>query len=150
MKRPILIIMAVIALLFATGCQTVERGPTILEDMAEHGRWYVVAREAAFEGSSAYLQEAPYRLNRFERVEGHLSLILAADRIDMDLIVRTLSQLPIRELESDNARFWLEQGNLLARMAGDPGIAAEDLPLREIVQGIRDGINMAVSARYAQ
>ena len=138
------------ALVVATGCNTLERGPTIIEDMAEHGSWYVVAREAAFEGSSAYLQEAPYRLNRFERVEGHLSLILAADRIDMDLIVRTLSQLPIRELESDNARFWLEQGNLLARMAGDPGIAAEDLPLREIVQGLRDGINMAVSARYVQ
>lgn len=133
-----LFVLCVAGLLIAQcGCTTTPEGKTV-PDIA---RIALVTREAATIGTTEALIRRPEVKEKFVLVVAQLAVLEAQEDITVESLLAIVSQLPVNELKSDNARLAISSARLIVASAGwsDVTIVRAE-QLRPVVTALREGM----------
>ena len=139
MKKPMSLIFA--ATLVLSGCVT---NPTTGQNEPDIQRIAAVAKEATMFGVSEALVEHPSWMSSFQVAKTQLDMLANANSITASELLDILNQLPIKELQSKNARIAISSARILIAGAGWSVIDAERLnQLRPVIVAISGGMEAA-------
>lgn len=132
-----LCVFAAAAALTLTGCTTTPEGQTV-PDIA---RIAAITQEAATIGTQEALTRKPEWKAQFNVVVVELTKLEAEQDITVESLLRIISQLPVDQLSSPNARLAFSSARLLVAATGwatVPIVRSEQL--RPVVRALRDGM----------
>lgn len=106
---------------------------------------------AVLVGSTYALREHPEWRPHFEAAAQELAIIETAPQIDFTTVLAIITRLPVRELQSDDARLAIIGATILLSTYGEQAISLDQLQeLRPIVTALRSGIELALDHPVAQ
>jgi hypothetical protein len=136
MKR-IINLCLVTGLIAAGACTTTPEGKTV----PDVPRIAAITREAAQIGTTEALIRRPEVKEKFILVVAQLAVLEAKENITVESLLSIVSQLPVKELGSDDARLAISSMRLVVAAAGWSTVEivrAEQL--RPVVTALRDGM----------
>lgn len=108
-------------------------------------------KTAAYVGSALALNEHPEWKDAFLKAHNDLAILEEAETIGLPEIMAILNRLPVKELQSKEARIAIVGTTLLIEEIGSPAINVETVnKLRPIVKQLREGIKLALDAKFSQ
>ena len=132
------VIAPIVAALILTGCVT---SPTTGKTIPDVPRIAAITREAATLGTSEALSRQPQLKEKFVLVVAQLAVLEAKPDITVEAMLSTVSQLPVKELKSQNAALAISTARLVVAAAGWSSVEivrAEQL--RPVVTALREGM----------
>ena len=123
--------------LFVAGCTTTPEGKTV----PDVPRIAAITREAATIGTQETLIRRPEVKDKFIMVVAQLAVLETQGDITVESLLAIVSQLPVNELKSDNARLAISGARLVVAAAGwsDVTIVRAE-QLRPVVTALREGL----------
>lgn len=134
--KKIMILCAVTGMLVA-GCTTTPEGKTI----PDVPRIAAITREAAAIGTQEALVRNPALKEKFVLVAAQLAILETQGDITVEKMLYIVSQLPVNELKSDDARLAISAARLVVAGAGWSSVTIiRDEQLRPVVTALREGL----------
>jgi hypothetical protein len=135
MKKTLTAILLSAAML--AGCVTSPEGKTI----PDVPRIAAIVREAATIGTAEALLRRPELKEKFILVVAQLAVLEAQPDITVESLLAIVSQLPVNELKSDNARLAISSARILVASTGwatQPIVRGEQM--RPVVNALKEGM----------
>lgn len=121
------------------GCSTVGDHKVTVQDFAPG------IKAAAFGGTYYALKEHPEWRPGFETAADELKTIYTSDKIDFATIMTIVQRLPVKELQSDNAKLAITAGTILLSGYGNQIIELDRLEnIKPVAQAIEEGIRLGL------
>lgn len=99
-------------------------------------------KTAAMFGTIYSLREHPEWRGHFVNAAGQLAVLETAEKIDFSTIMAIVSQLPIKELKSDDAQLAILGATMLLSGYGDRLISLDKLEdVRPVARALKEGIS---------
>ena len=137
MNLKFLCVFAAAAAIIITGCTTTPEGKTV-PDIA---RIAMITQEAATIGTQEALARKPEWKVQFAVVVVELTKLEAEADITVESLLRIISQLPVDQLSSQNARLAFSSARLLVAATGWSTVAiVRSEQLRPVVTALRNGM----------
>ena len=135
-------IMIITPLLLITSCALLQRDSTLeakLNDIR------LLSYTAASIGTSMAIKENPEWKPKFEAAYTNLTSLLDSGIITGPYLRQIISDLPIKELKSENARIAIEGATLLYDVSVGTKLDIEKAPyVKAAAMGIRDGLRVGL------
>ena len=134
--KKLMTLCAVTGLLVA-GCTTTPEGKTI----PDVPRIAAITREAATIGTTEALIRNPAWKEKFILVVAQLGVLETQGDITVEKLLYIVSQLPVNELKSDDARLAISAARLVVAGAGWSSVTIiRDEQLKPVVTALREGL----------
>jgi hypothetical protein len=134
-------VIAITAMLFA-GCSTTGTGtetPRTVEDFTP------AIKTAAMVGTHYALIEHPEWKPHFIAAASELEILEKAEKIDFPTIMSIVMRLPVKELQSDDARLAIAGATILLSEYGGRSIDLQKLEnVRPIARALREGVALGL------
>lgn len=122
-----------------TGCATTGGNGTTVQDFTP------AIKTAAMVGTVYSLREHPEWAPAFKTAAADLAILETAEKIDFNTILAIVLRLPVKELQSPDARLAISGATILLSGYGDKIVALEKLEnLRPVAKALREGIELGL------
>ncbi len=138
----------VLCMALIVGCTTVTStnpdGETVTKNVPDVPRIAAFTKEAVTIGVSEALLANPQWQPYFATCHQQLTVLEGEDAITVASLLNVLSQLPVKELNGQNARIAFSSARLVIVAAGWSDVGSEQMKqVRPIVVAIREGLELA-------
>lgn len=137
-----LLVAAVVAFAIASlvGCSTTSGTKQV--DVQD---FIPAIKTAAMVGTTYSLNEHPEWRSGFETAAKELKVLETADKIDFATIMAIVTRLPVKELQSSDARLAISGATILLSGYGNKIVALEKLDnVRPVATALREGIELGM------
>lgn len=139
----ILATLGLVGLLVLTGCSTTSQNqttwltPVRVEKLTKLGTYVAV---------SAYLNENPADKATFVSVKASLQILVDQSKWDSVTVAAILQNLPVKELQTTEAKLAFQGGLLLVDLLGYGSFDAKNVEhVKAFIIGFNDGLDLALS-----
>lgn len=137
MKTKLFLTTSLIALVMIPACTTTPEGKTI----PDVPRIAAVTREAATIGTQQALLAHPEWATQFRKVYGQLSVLSSSPDITVEKLLVIVNQLPVKQLQSQNATLAISGARLLITATGWSSVTVvRAQQMKPVVDAIMEGM----------